>query len=238
MGAGVSGYTVSGAFVYKKGKKVRYSYNLGYGYHDLKVTLDGEEIAISGEFTMDRDHVLEVTSEEQFYDLTVTASPGVSGTPTTGTYSYKEGTSVVYSYVSASGYYPKVQVDGVDAAVQGSVLMDRAHTLTAVAQEFDIRGMWRITTSSDFLFPTQKVIFAGTPAAGKVYRFNGVFVLGDYDVTGNDIRFWVYVEETLTVVSEFEGTVRDKNNMGGTCSRYRCDGCGPAVGTWKAVRVQ
>jgi hypothetical protein len=241
LGPGVSGYPRAGTFVYKKGKKVPYAYSLGNSYRNLKATLDGKEIAASGEFTMDRDHVLAVTSEEQFYDLTVSAGAGVSGTPTTGAYSFKEGTSVAYNYVAALGYYPKVQVDGVDAAVQGSVLMDRAHTLTAVAQEFDIRGMWRITTSSDFLFPTQKVIFDGSPAAGKVYRFNGVFVLGDYDVTGNDIRFFAFVEETggsQSDSSEFTGTIRDRNNMGGTCSRRQCDGCGDSVGTWEAVRIQ
>ena len=146
IGAGVSGYPIAGTFVYKKGKKVRYLYSLGYGYRALKVMFDNKEVAASGEFTMDRDHVLAVTSEEQFYDLTVTASAGVTGTPATGTYSHREGSRVAYSYTAASGYDNlKVQVDGIQVAVQGTVLMDRAHTLavSATALELvDIRGQW------------------------------------------------------------------------------------------------
>lgn len=242
IGPGVSGYPGAGTFVYKKGKKVRYLYNHGYGYRDLKATLDGKEVAAAGEFTMDRDHVLAVTSEEQFYDLTVTASAGVSGTPPAGTYSCKEGTSIPYSYVVAAGYdYLKIQVDNIDVAAQGTVLMDRAHTLASVAKQFDVRGTWRIATSDDYLFPTQEIIFVGGPATGKVYRSDGIFVLGDYSVTKRDIRFSLFVEEvggSQSDYSGFTGTIRDMNNMDGNCSRYICDGCGYFYGTWGAVRVR
>lgn len=242
IGPGISGYPNAGMFVHKKGKKVRYLYRLGNGYCDLKTTLDGNEVAASGEFTMDRNHVLAVTSEETFYDLAVTVSSGVSGTPTAGTYSYKEGTSIPYNYAATtSSDCLKVQVDGIDVAAQGMVLMDRAHTLAAVAKEFDVRGTWRITASDDILFPTQNVIFVGSPAKGKVYRSNGVFVLGDYDVTGKDIRFYLFVEESGGSKwdgTDSVGTIQDMNNMGGSCRTYLCDGCGYYNGTWQAVRVR
>jgi hypothetical protein len=242
MGPGVSGYPVAGAFVYKKGKKVRYLYSLGYGYRALKVMLDGKEVEASGEFTMDRDHVLVVSSEEQFYDLTVNLSTGVTGTPAAGTYSYKMGSSVAYNYAETSGYTNlKVQVDDVEVAAQGTVLMDRAHTLAAVAKQFDVRGTWRITASDDYFSPTQEVIFTGSPETGKVYRSDGIFVLGDYHVTWNDIRFWIFVEDvggSQWDGSSFTGTIRDMDNMGGTCTRYICDGCGYANGGWSAVRVR
>jgi hypothetical protein len=242
LGPRVSGFPGAGMFVYKKGKKVRYWYNPGYGYRDLKATLDGKEIAATGEFAMDRDHVLAVTSEERFYALTVTASAGVSGNPTAGTYSYKEGTSVPYSYVAATSTdYLKVQVDGVDVAAQGTILMDRAHALVAVTKkQFDVRGTWRIVTSGDML-PTQKIIFVGSPATGKVYRSDGVFVLGVYHAAGNDIDFDVFVEDHGPSGGDsisYAGTIRDMNNMGGTFSYYMCDGCGYYDGTWEATRVR
>jgi hypothetical protein len=241
IGPGVSGYPMAGTFVYRKGKKVRYAYSLGYNYRDLRVTLDGKEVAASGEFAMDRDHVLAATAGELFYDLTVTVGARVSGTPAAGTYCFKEGTSVPYSYVAATGYDLKVKVDGVDVAAQGTIGMDRPHTLASVAKPFDVRGTWRIVTSNVILLPAQKVIFAGSPGTGKVYRPDGIFVLGNYHVTGNDIRFWVFVEESGGSGgdnTEFTGTIRDMDNMGGTCKVYLCDGCGYYRGTWQAVRVQ
>jgi hypothetical protein len=149
IGAGVSGYPNAGAFVYKKGKKVRYLYSLGYAYRDLKVTLDNKEIAASGEFTMDRDHVLSVTSEEQFYDLTVTTTKGVTGTPFDGTHSYREGSKVAFNYSLVDEHYFSLQVrlDGVQVAAQGTVLMERGHTLQVTAvwnEQYDERGIWRV----------------------------------------------------------------------------------------------
>jgi hypothetical protein len=240
MGPGVSGYPVAGTFVYKKGKKVRYVYNLGYGYRALKVMLDGSEVATSGEFTMDRDHVLAVTSEEQFYDLTVTTSAGVSGTPAAGTYSYKEGTSVTYSYIAATGYDNlKVQVDGINVVAQGTLKMDRAHTLISVAKlipppNFDVRGTWRVLSPD---FTTQEMIFVGSPATGNVYRPNNSTVIGSYLVTVNQISFSVWGMYKPEFVY-FAGTIWNVNNMDGTWIRHICDGCGEFVGTWSAVRIQ
>jgi hypothetical protein len=149
IGLGVSGYPIAGAFVYKKGKKVRYLYSLGYGYRALKVLLDNKAVAASGEFTMDRDHVLTITSEEQFYDLTVTLGAGVTGTPAAGIFTHREGTRITYNYLHAENYTDlQVKLDGVAVAASGSVLMDRGHTLEVAAvkwnEQYDERGTWLV----------------------------------------------------------------------------------------------
>jgi len=150
LGTGVSGTPVAGTFIYKKGKKIHYLYSPGYGYRDLKVTLDNKAVAVSGEITMDGDHTLSVTAEEQFYALTVTLGTGVTGTPGAGSYSYKVGTSITYSYAEAAGYNNlKVQIDGGDAPASGTIVMDRSHALEATAEAahapsdpFDENGEW------------------------------------------------------------------------------------------------
>jgi hypothetical protein len=194
LGAGVSGTPVAGTFVYKKGKKIHYLYNLGYGYRAMKVTLDKKEVAASGDFTMDGDHTLSVTAEEQFYDLAVTTSAGVTGTPTSGSYSHKVGTSIAYCYSEASGYTDlKVQVDGVDVPAQGTLLMDRAHTLMAMSELIppckpSKDEYWSITFTSDTGKLTQSTLyfigFLPDPPPGSV---GFVKLSGGYVGTGNCI---------------------------------------------------
>jgi hypothetical protein len=243
-GKGIGGTPVVGTFVYKKGKKVHYLFWLDYGYRNLKVMLDNAETAASGEIEMDRDHVLTVTSEEQFYDLTVTTNEGVTGTPATGTYSCKAGTSVNYNYVLANGYIGlQVKLDGVQVATQGTIVMDRAHTLASAAQSiqppgFDVRGTWRLwrMPGPDAYDPLEMVV-AGSPYAGEVYySINSWHNIGKYTVSDNHIEFEFYPDGLH--FTEFTGTIQDGNNMNGTYLRHHCDLCGDITGAWRAIRIQ
>jgi pimeloyl-ACP methyl ester carboxylesterase len=65
--------------------------------------------------------------------LKVVTGPGVTGSPTAST-TAQSGTSIQYSFSSSSGFGRlRVQLDGADAAVSGSVSMTTDHTLAAVA---------------------------------------------------------------------------------------------------------
>lgn len=65
---------------------------------------------------------LDVTIEEE----------GIEGFPGTGTYEYKKGKKVNYSYRAKAGYSsPKVLLDGNEAPLTGTIKMDRDHTLKA-----------------------------------------------------------------------------------------------------------
>lgn len=243
IGAGCSGSPVAGMFVYKKGKKVRYLYGLDYGYRDLRVTLDGQEVSASGEFDMDRDHVLAIASEEQFYGLTVTASAGITGTPAAGTYNHKQGANVAYSYSLAAGYSDlKVKLDGVQVVVQGTVRMDAEHKLEASAEfittpKFDIRGTWRITrTPCPDLYDPLEVVFTGETSLGKVYYHNGSSVTsGNYTVVADQAKFAFGTAGSH--FSEFAGTIVDGNNMEGNFLRHPCDHCSQFPGTFRAIRI-
>jgi len=150
VGTGVSGSPTAGIFAYKKGKRVSYSFTLKEGYKNLRVYLDGSAVAAAGEIDMYRHHYLvAAATEELYYDLTVTLGVGVTGTPAAGVATHKEMSSVAYNYTEASGYANlKVQVDGVDAPAQGTLLMDRSHALSAsadeISDEIDLTGEWTI----------------------------------------------------------------------------------------------
>lgn len=262
IGPGVSGYPIAGPFAYKKGEKVRYLYSLGYSYRALKVMLDGKEVAASGEFTMDSDHVLAVTSEEQFYNLTVTTSAGVSGTPAAGTYNYREGTSVAYSYVAAFGYDSlKVQIDGVEVAVQGSLLMDRVHTLTVSAtllalESVDIRGQWHFVikaAQSTEVKSLMDVSLSGTRTSGhvniiSVYCYQNTFLFGwgdgnyttSYAVssTSNKVKISIYPSYNSNMW--FDGSFKSNDIVSGSYAFRKSDGPSlqDEVGTWTATRIE
>ena len=164
VGTGVIGTPTSGTVTYKKGEKVSYSFKLKDGFKNLRVYLDGSTVAATGEIEMNRRHyIIATATEELYYDLTVTLGAGVTGTPAAGVTTHKEMTSVAYSYAETSGYTNlKVKVNGVDAPAQGSVLMDRSHTLSASAEKIPedqippngVVGTWQITTvcSTGFVY--------------------------------------------------------------------------------------
>lgn len=65
------------------------------------------------------------------YDLTVNVGEGAAGNPSTGTYTYKKGETVSYSYSLQSGYVDlEVKVDGQSVSASGTINMDKDKTLT------------------------------------------------------------------------------------------------------------
>jgi hypothetical protein len=240
-GAGVSGTPVVGTFVCRKGKKVQYSYSHDYGYRNLKVLLDGTEVAASGEFTMDRDHVLASSADEPFYGLTAASTVGVIGAPAAGIHSYTPGARVAFKYALADGYCNlRVILDGVRVAPRGEVVMETDHFLEASAElikppQFDVQGKWRVRAASGYGFDTQEMIFVGTPAAGSIYRPGSSSYLGKYIASGDQIMFWAYTDYAHS--TDYWGTLRDANSMDGPHYRNPCDLPDGGPGTWAAVRI-
>jgi hypothetical protein len=72
------------------------------------------------------------------YQLTVEVGDGVEGFPDTGTYEYKKGKKVNYSYRAEAGFSnPKVLLDGYEAPLSGTIKMDRDHILKANVLVFE-----------------------------------------------------------------------------------------------------
>lgn len=63
---GVTGFPESGIKQFALGETVSYRYALQDGYFDLEVRLDGNPVANSGTFTMDRSHTLSVAAKVGF----------------------------------------------------------------------------------------------------------------------------------------------------------------------------
>lgn len=69
------------------------------------------------------------------YTLTVTRGDGVDGNPENGSYTYKKGTEVSYSYEARSGYGNlSVTLDGAPVSASGSFKMTGNRTLKAVTE--------------------------------------------------------------------------------------------------------
>jgi formylglycine-generating enzyme required for sulfatase activity len=71
LATGVNGTPAAGAYAYKSGTKIDYSYTPGPGYDALEVKLDGNILAASGQITMDQDHVLTVTARNANYNYDI-----------------------------------------------------------------------------------------------------------------------------------------------------------------------
>jgi hypothetical protein len=63
LAEGIAGTPATGTYTYEENGTVDYNYSLQSGYTNLVVTLDGNAVAESGSFTMDRDHSLNVTAD-------------------------------------------------------------------------------------------------------------------------------------------------------------------------------
>jgi hypothetical protein len=168
------------------------------------------------------------------YTLTVSLGAGCTGTPlVNGT--HKKGTAVNYSYTALAGYVNvQVKLDGVNAAVSGTVLMDKNHTLTVTAELLDIRGNWTFSfqatnTSKNWNWT---LTFSGD---GK----NGPFTddygdTGTYTVTGNNLT-WKYNDWNISGSGAFTGI----NSMSGTAtlSNVTIGGILVTAANWTAIRV-
>ena len=63
-GAGVDGTPESGSYIYLPGTGINYSYSIQENYKDMRVLLNGNELAASGTIIMDGDHTLTVSAVE------------------------------------------------------------------------------------------------------------------------------------------------------------------------------
>ena len=165
-GAGIIGMPDSGTFLYKDGTTVNYSYSLQTGYTNLVVNLDGSQINESGIITMDKDHILTVTSGKT-YTLTVSKGTGVNGTPANGTFTYNDGNTVTYNYTLQIGYKNlTVTLDGVVVSNSGTITMSADHALSASAAAQD----------EYMLVVTRSKGVTGTPAAGTTNPKEGTSI--------------------------------------------------------------
>src|SRR5512145_2748544 len=132
---GVTGTPAAGDVTLNVGDTLAYHYALEAGFSKLTVLLDGTEVAASGTITVSGNHVLKAYSDDNLeYKLTVTLKDGVTGTPAAGTYYYKQGTQVAYSYTLQDGFKGLyVLLNGSSTTASGTVTMSKDNVLYAGA---------------------------------------------------------------------------------------------------------
>lgn len=157
LGEGVSGNPFSGTYTHNKNAIVDYSYNAQNGYTSLIVRLDGIVVSNSGTIKMDKDHTLEVSASKQ-YTLTVNRGTGVTGSPDTGPYYYKDGDSAYYNYSLQTGYKNLVvKLDGIDVSASGQITMNTNHSLTSSATATSVNVKITNPKSGDVLSGTVNI---------------------------------------------------------------------------------
>lgn len=67
QGPGVSGEPQSGVTSYNDGETVRYNYTSSTGFHNLYVSLDGQQVEPSGSFMMNKNRILVSTVDRILY---------------------------------------------------------------------------------------------------------------------------------------------------------------------------
>ena len=70
-GSGVTGDPASGTYVYTDGNIIDYNYSISNNFSNLTVTLDDNNVNMSGQITMDQDHTLMAASQNTNYDTEV-----------------------------------------------------------------------------------------------------------------------------------------------------------------------
>lgn len=79
----------------------------------------------------------------EIYTLTVVKGDGISGFPEAGVYTYELNSMVFYNYDLFGAYINlKLLLDDQDAPLNGSLIMDRNHTLQATCEPIDYSGNW------------------------------------------------------------------------------------------------
>jgi hypothetical protein len=82
------------------------------------------------------------------YELTIEVRSGVEGTPPSGTYTYKELTTIDYSYIPQNDEHQvEVLVNGSRWLAAGTFIMYT--NLDVVVQIIDIRGAWDFLLTSE-----------------------------------------------------------------------------------------
>lgn len=232
---GVSGTPAAGEYTVQVGDEQSYSFSLEGPYDKLTVILDGKEIAASGSFTITGNHVLQAYSDDNVqFRLIVTVEEGVVGTPAAGTYLYKKGTQIPYSYAPAEGYSSlSVKLDGVETTASGTVTMTEDYTLYAsAAVKRSVLGSWDLREIYNDGSSFQVVVtFSGTLFSGTVSDSEGG--TGTYDYSDDTLDFNLKFPDVTYEYSD--GEFSDDNTMSGSCKRYRTAD-NAASGTWTATR--
>jgi len=120
-GTGVAGTPETGTYWWEEGQTASYSYSLQTNYKNLVVKLDNVLVANSGTIAMSGSHNLDVSATYDdpniMYKLVVNttfAGALVSSNPSAGTYYYKKGTIINYSYTVGINEELHVFIDYVD----------------------------------------------------------------------------------------------------------------------------
>lgn len=233
---GIDGTPGTGTYTYEENDQVAYDYSLKDAYINLRVTLDGNEVANTGTITITEQHTLNASADPDSaaLPLTVSLSGGVTGTPTAGVHYYLPNTQVDYSYSLAQDYKDlAVTFDDAAVASSGTITILRDdHTLRAQAVlQYDIRDSWLLeelyTDGSEFVVT---LTFSGDIESGTVTDSDGG--TGTYTVQSSSISFTL---EFPDIAYEYTGALSSRNNMGGTSSRI-ISGGETITGSWRATR--
>jgi hypothetical protein len=230
---GVNGDPPAGQYPYDENEQVFYQYTLKNRYTNLRVELDGNEVAASGSITMDAAHTLEVTADAVPGDflLSVATSKGVVGTPERGNFYYLQGETQDYSYSLEDGYTNlRVQLDGTDVPASGTIVFDQGHTLFVFADKYyEIRGTWTMQeTYEDESAFTVTLTFGGDGFTGTVEDSDGG--IGTYTTVGPVVKFNLQYPE---VTYEYSGTFSAETQMSGLSKRITAGGT--YEGNWIAI---
>jgi hypothetical protein len=232
---GINGTPGTGTYNYEENDQVTYDYSLKDAYINLRVTLDGTEVANSGTIAITGQHTLNASSDPDpaALPLTVSLSGGVTGTPAAGVYYYFPNAQVDYSYSLAEDYKDLVVIfDDAAVASSGTITILQDHTLTARAiLQYDIRDPWlleeRYTDGSEFVVT---LTFSGDIEGGTVTDSDGG--TGTYTVQATSVSFTL---EFPDITYEYNGALSSRDKMGGTSSRI-ISGGETITGTWRATR--
>lgn len=235
VGAGVSGTPESNTYEYIIGDKVAYSYTLKADYKDLIVKLDSVSVPANGTITISGNQSLSVTATavNPTYSVFISASEGVYAVPIAGTYPYKAGIKVNYSFALKEGYFGLLtKLDGVTVPDKGSFIVSTDHSLTASAtKKYNILGDWSLSEkyddSSVFLVTLK---FKGDRNIGTVSDSDGG--TGTYSVQGNTVSFNLIFPN---VNYEYSGSLADDNTMSGTVKKRKSADT-IVSGTWTAAK--
>ena len=217
---GVTGTPATGTYQYNGDDKVTYNYSLEAGYNNLKVIMDGEEIASSGTITITSNRFLQAFSSEGTGEhlLGVEVRDGVNGSPESGFYYYNLDDQVNYSYTLKDGYFNLVvALDGRIVGDNGTVTISDNHTLVASAsKKYSIGGTWELEEMyEDGSAFSVNLTFTGSQPNGTVTDSDGG--TGTYTVEGANVSFTLNYPD---VRYEYTGIIYDDENMNGNSKRY------------------
>lgn len=249
--AGVTGVPAGGRTIHKKGERIAYSFLPADGFKGLMVTLDGGAVPSAGTVVMDRDHVLRATAASMAeHTLIVRIRSGVSGSPATGTFSFREDEIVSYRYFSGEGIV-RVQLDGNAVAGSGTFPMDRDHLLEAFVTPLpDLRGTWRFLLKRNAAKSAQPplfVMFSGDKKSGTAqviddprneywkywWKNDGK---GAYEISKGYLKF--YFDNDGPGWRDFESDPIERDALSGRYSLSLGDGYPSEEGTWTASRLK